>query len=481
MSPNPLRNIPSVSELLENPSLRSLVERINHSTLASTARTVIDELRSEAQTMASERTLPDVSELAERIANRIMDNAPTRMRSVVNATGVLFHAKLGKPPLAESAADAMVAAARGFVDDPRCSPGVKHVCREVAVEQMLRDLTSAERTIVVSSMAGATTLAMAALCGGSELGDYGELVVARGHLVDFDGEYRLADLATVIGPWLTEIGAANRVRLEDYTRAIDEDTGAVLWVEDSRHVSQGYASNPTLKEVVSVAHAKKVPVIAHLDGGTLLDGDLLGMESAASVSKAVAAGADVVVFRGDRFLGGPQCGLMAGRRGSLERIERHPLTDAFRIDGPTSAAIAATLHLYADADKAKRSIPLLQLLCTSKDNLKNRAERIAPQLAACDAVASAEVIEGIAHISGCKCASDELPTWQIIIEPARADGEPIDAEKLAAELLEGEPGMVARTEGDRLVIDLRSVIPWQDIELVAAFEAMDADEDEKEE
>ena len=136
MSPNPLRNIPSVSELLENPSLKSLVERINHSTLASTARTVLDELRSEAQTMATERTLPDVSELAERIASRIMENVPTRMRSVVNATGVLFHPELGKPPLAEAAAEAMVAAARGFVDDPRGNPDNKHVCREVAVEQM---------------------------------------------------------------------------------------------------------------------------------------------------------------------------------------------------------------------------------------------------------------------------------------------------------------------------------------------------------
>ncbi|MEA1950918.1 MAG: L-seryl-tRNA(Sec) selenium transferase [Planctomycetota bacterium] len=479
MSPN----IPTVSELLENPSLRSLVERINHSTLASTARAVLEELRSEAQTVASERTLPDVSELADRIAKRIMENAPTRMRSVVNATGVLFHAELGKPPLAESAAEAMVAAARGYVDDPRPSLGVKHVCREVAVEQMLRDLTSAERSIVLNSMAGATTLAIAALCRESELGDYGELVAARGHLVDFDGEYRLADLAGSIGPWLTEIGASNRVRLDDYTRAIDKDTAAVLWVEDSRHVPQDYSSNPTLKEVVAAAHAQKVPVIAHLDGGTLLDDDLLGVATAASVPQAVAAGADVVIFRGDRFLGGPQCGLIAGRRAALERIEHHPLADALHIDGPTSAALAATLHLYADAEKAKRGIPLLQLLSTSTDNLKNRAERIATQLAACDVVQSAEVTEGVTQLSdyGCGCASDKIPTWRIEIEPAHVDGQPKNAEQLAAELLEGEPGVVARIEGDRLVIDLRSVIPWQDIELVTAFEAMDADEDEEEE
>ncbi len=477
MSPNPLRKIPSVSELLENPSLRSLVERINHSTLASTARMVLEELRSEVQTVASQRTLPDVSELAERIANRIMENAPSRMRSVVNATGVLFHPELGKPPLAESAAEAMVAAVRGFVDDPRSGPGERHVCREAAVEQMLRDLTSAERAIVVSSVAAAATLAMAALCSDSELGDYGELVVARGHLLDFGGEYRLADLAASIGLWLKEIGAANHTRLDDYTRAIDEQTGAVLWVEDSHHVLPGYASSPTLKEIVAAAGAKKVPLIAHLDGGSLLDGDLLGIDGVSSVPAAVAAGADVVVFRGDRLLGGPQCGLIVGRRGSLERIERHPLADALRIDAPTSAALAATLHLYADAQKAKHSIPLLQLLSTSKDNLKNRAQRMAPQLAACDSVASVEVTEGVAHLSGCDCASDELPTWRIEIEPAHAAGEPIDVRRLAGKLMEGEPGVVARTEGQRLVIDLRSVIPWQDIELVTAFEAMDADEE----
>ncbi len=478
MSPNPLRNIPSVSELLENPSLRSLVERINHSTLASTARTVLEELRCEVQTVASQRTLPDVSELAERIAKRIMENVPTRMRSVVNATGVLFHAELGKPPLAESAAEAMVAAARGFVDDPRGKPGDRHVCREAAVEQMLRDLTSSERAIVVSSASGAATLAMAALCGESELGDYGELVVARGHLVDFGGEYRIADLAASIGLWCTEIGAANHARLEDYTRAIDEDTGAVLWVEDSCHVPPGYASSPTLTEIVSAARAKKVPVIAHLDGGTLIDGELLGIDCAASVPAAVAAGADVVVFRGDRLLGGPQCGLIVGRRGLLERIERHPLADVLRIDGPTSAALCATLHLYADAEKAKRSVPLLQLLSTSKDNLKNRAERMAPQLAACSAVASVEVTEGVAHLSGCDCTGEQLPTWRIEIEPAQ--GEAIDVQRLASELMDGEPGVAARTEGERLVVDLRSVMPWQDIELVAAFEAMDADEEGEE-
>ena len=473
MSPNPLRKIPSVSELLENPSLKSLVERINHSTLASTARLVLDELRSEVQTVASERTLPDVSELAERIANRIMENAPTQMRSVVNATGILFHTELGKPPLADSAAEAMVAAARGFVDDPRCGPGDKHVCREVAVEQMLRDLTSAERAMAVSSVAGAATLAMAAFCAE----DYKEMIVARGHLVDFGGEYRLADLIDALDICCTEIGAANHVRLDDYAGAIDEDTGAVLTVEDSRYVQRGYAPNPTLKEIVAAARAKKIPVIAHLDGGTLIDGDLLGIGGAANVSEAIAAGADVVVFRGDRLLGGPHCGLIVGRRASIERIERHLLADAFRIDGPTSAALAATLHLYADAEKAKRSIPLLQLLSTSPDNLKNRAERMAPQLAACDAVASAEVTQGVAHLSGCECAGDELPTWRIEIEPAHAPGEPGDAEKLAAKLIEGEPGVVSRTEGRRLVIDLRSVIPWQDIELVTAFEAMNEEEE----
>ena len=292
MSPNPLRNIPSVSELLENPSLKSLVKRINYSTLASTTRTVLDELRSEVQTMASQRTMPDVSELAERIVNRVMENTPARMRSVVNATGILFHAELGQPPLAESAAEAMVAAARGYVDDPRCGPGDKHVCREAAVEQMLCDLTSAERAMVVSSVAGAATLAMAALCGE----DYKEMIVARGHLVDFGGEYRLADLVAAMDICCTEVGAANRVRLDDYTRKIDEDTGAVLAVEDVRYVQPGYTPNPTLKEVVTAAHDKKVPVIAHLDGGALIDGHLLDNGAAANVSETVAAGADVVVF-----------------------------------------------------------------------------------------------------------------------------------------------------------------------------------------
>ena len=168
-----------------------------------------------------------------------------------------------------------------------------------------------------------------------------------------------------------------------------------------------------------------------------------------------------------------------GRRALIERIEHYPLADAFRIDGPTSAALAATLRLYDDAEKAKRSIPLLQLLSTSADNLKNRAERMAPQLAACDVVAAAEVTQGTAHLSGCESGSDELPTWRIEIEPAHTEGEAADVEKLAAALIDGEPGVVARIEGRRLVIDLRSVIPWQDIELITAFESLNAEEEEE--
>jgi len=496
MSPNPLRNIPSVSELLANPSLRSLVERINHSTLASTARTVLDELRSEVQTVASERTLPDVAELAGRIADRIMENTPPRMRSLVNATGILFHPELGRPPLADSAIEAMAAVARGAVAaDESHRGGGKHVCREELVERLLKDLTSAERAIAVSGMAAATALVMAATGGEDGLGGIeldgtgelrvdGELVISRGQVVDFGGEYRISDMASAAGVRLNEIGTANFTRIEDYAKAISGRTSAVLYVEDGRFCARGFAGSPTLKEIVDVAHSRKVPVIAHLDGGSLIDGNSFGLAGASSVAAAVAAGADLVIFRGDRLLGGPQCGLIAGRRSLVERIERHALADACRMDGPMSAALAATLQLYSDAERAKHSIPLLQLLSASADNLKNRAERLAPQLAACDAVESAVVTPGTVSLSGQDAAINSLAGWRIEIEPAKAYGEKmgggqLTVERLGAELLRGEPGVVAAAEGERLVIDLRSVIPWQDIELVAAFEAMDEDEEEE--
>ncbi len=445
MSPSPLRKIPSVGELLENPSLRSLVERINHSTLVSAARTVLDELRGEVQTMASERTLPDVGELAERIAKRIMEKTPPRVRSLVNTTGILFHAELGRPPLSEAAAEAMAAAARGFVDEPRRG-GEKRAGRDSAVEQLLKDLTSAERAAAFSGIAAATALTMAALCGedgpgGVELdGDGelcadGELVVSRGHVVDFGGEYSIADLAAAVGAWLNEIGTANRTRVEDYAKAFSSRTSAVLYVDDGRFAVRGFAAQASLKDVVGAAHSRKIPVIAHLDGGSLLDGGSIGLPRAASVRAAIAAGADLVVFRGDRLLGGPQCGLIAGRRALLERIEQHPLAAACRLDECASAALAATLRLYCEPERAKQDIPLLQLLSASADNLKNRCERLAPQLAACDAVESAQVKQGTVFLSGYNLPGDELTSWRIEIEPAKTEGEKNGGGRAALERL----------------------------------------------
>lgn len=487
MSPSHLPKIPSVGELLENPSLRSLVERINHSTLVSAARTVLDELRGEVQTMASERTLPDVGELAERIAKRIMEKTPPRARSVVNATGILFHPELGRPPLAEGAVEAMAAAARGFVDEPRLG-GEKHVAGESVAAGLLRELTSAERAAAFSSIAAATALTMAALCGEDGLGGVeldgdgelrvdGELVVARGHVVDFGGEYSIAGMAAAAGVWLNEIGAANRTRVEDYVEAISGRTSAVLYVDDGRFAMRGFAARAALKEVVGAAHARKIPVVAHLDGGTLLDGATLGLPAAASVRAALAAGADLVVFRGDRLLGGPQSGLIAGRRALVERIEQHPLAAACRLDDCASAALAATLQCYTDPERAGQEIPLLQLLTSSADNLKNRCERLAPQLAACAAVKSVEVRQGVASLSGYNLPGDELVSWQIEVEPAASEDEKNGGgqsplERLAAALLKGEPAVVAKRQGGRLVIDLRSVLPRQDMEIAAAFEAV---------
>ena len=482
MSPNPLRKIPSVSELLENPSLRSLVERINHSTLASAARTVLDELRNEVQTVASERTLPDVSELAERIASRIMESTPPRMRSMVNATGVLFHPELGRPPLPDPAVEAMAAVARGFVDESHLG-GRNRIYRQEMVEKLLRDLTSAERAVAVNNIAAATTLALAAAGADGDLRGVkldeqgkmlldGRLIVARDHLLDFGGEYRISDLTVAAGVWLNETGAANATRIEDYAKAIGEGDAAVLYV-----VSE-FGGCPALGEVIELAHSRKVPVIVHVDGGSLIDGASIGLPHATNVRDVVAAGADLVVFRGDRLVGGPQCGLIVGKNSLVENIEQHPLAGAGRMDDAASAALAATLQLYSDAERARHSIPLLQQLGASVDNLKNRAERLAPQLSACDVVQSAVATQGTASLHEHDAAGNRLASWRIEIEPAKKqdacqDGGRLTAQQLAEELMRGEPGVAAKIEGERLVIDLRSVIPWQDIELVAAFEAMD--------
>jgi len=467
MSPNPLRSIPSVNELLDSPPLRKLVEKISHNVVVTTVRTVLEEVRHEVQTAASERTLPSMSDLAERIARRIAERETPALRPVINATGILLHTNLGRSPLAEEAIEEMAAVARDYASVELDLVTGQRSQRKAAVEGLLKELTGAEAALVVNNNAGATMLTLSALAAGREV------IVSRGQLIEIGGSYRLPDVMAASGAVLREVGTTNKTRLEDYAAAIGENTAALMLVHPSNFVVVGFTAAVELAELVSLGRRHKLPVIHDIGSGAMIDFSRFGFSGEPVAAQSIKAGADVILFSGDKLLGGPQCGVIAGRQALIERVEKHPLARALRVDKLTLGALAATLRLYRDEEKARLAIPLLRLMTASEDNLKNRAERLAPQIAATEAVEQAEPVAAVTYFGGGSLPAQELATWCVAVKPAR-----LSVDRLAAALRMGTPPVVGRVQQDRLMLDLRSVLPRQDVSLVAAFEALDRGKNE---
>jgi len=466
MSPNPLRNIPSVGELLENPALRKLVDRISHTTVVSTVRTVLDEVRNEVQNAAVEKTLPSVSELAERIARRVVESERSTLRPVINATGVLLHTGLGRAPLAEEAVEEMAAVARDYASVELDLATGRRSRRVLAVEGLLKEITGAEAALVVNNNAGATMLALSALAARREV------IVSRGQLIEIGGSYRLPEVMAASGAVLREVGATNKTRPDDYLAAIGEKTAALMLVHPSNFVVVGFTESVRLETLVEIGRKHQLPVIHDAGSGALVDFQQFGFSDEPVASQSIKAGADLVLFSGDKLLGGPQCGILVGRRALVETIEKHPMSRALRVGKLTLAALGATLRIYRDPEKARRQIPLLHLLGTSVENLENRAGRLAPQLAATPAVDEAEPVAAVTFLGGGSVPTQQVPTWCVAVTPKATS-----VDRLAAALRAGTPAVVGRVQQDRLLLDLRSVMPRQDQALVAAFAALDGPKD----
>lgn len=457
MAVNFLRNLPSVNELLESPPLRTLVGKLSHNVVVTKARGVLEELRTELKTSASEASMPNVAELAERIARRILDGEQPALRPVVNATGILLHTGLGRAPLAEEAIDEVVATARGYASVEVDLASGERSHRMAAVSGALREITGAEAALVVNNNAGATMLTLSALCAGREV------IVSRGQLIEIGGSYRLPDVMAVSGAQLREVGTTNKTRISDYSDAIGERTAALFRAHTSNYRVVGFTEEASLAELVQLGRARSLPVIDDIGSGAVFDLGPFGVKGEPIAAESVRAGADLVLFSGDKLLGGPQCGCIVGRRDLVECIAKHPMSRALRVDKLTLAALTATLRLYRNPEEAQVKVPLLQLLTTPEENLKLRAERLAPQLAVANAVASAAVVPDVCYFGGGSVPTQELKTWAVALQPRE-----LSVDRFAQALRVGTPSVMGRIKEGRLLLDLRAVFARQDQDLVAA-------------
>jgi L-seryl-tRNA(Ser) seleniumtransferase len=457
---NVLRNIPSVSELLESPPLKSLVNRVNRNVVVTGVRRFLDDMRTQVQSAAANVHVPAPSELAQRIADWIATDQRTSLVPVVNATGIILHTGLGRAPLAAEAIEMMAAIARGYASLEIDLASGERSRRASAVDSLLTRLTGAEAAAVVNNNAGATLVTLAALARGREV------IVSRGQLIEIGGSYRLPEIMAASGAILREVGTTNKTRIGDYASAVRPDTAALMRVHTSNYAVVGFTEETPLADLEALARKHDLPVIDDIGSGALVDLAPYGVHGEPVASESIRVGADLVLFSGDKLLGGPQCGVIVGRRVLVEKIMEHPLTRALRVDKLTLAALAATLRLYQDSEMAERAVPLLSLLSTPLENLRQRAERLAPQLAAAG-VANVEIIPGQAYVGGGSLPNQALPTMCLALAPRWGT---VDA--LASALRTGSPAVVGRIHDGKLLLDLRSVQPREDVQLVAAVEAL---------
>jgi L-seryl-tRNA(Ser) seleniumtransferase len=459
---NLMRNIPSVNELLESPPLRALVDRANRNVVVSGVRNFLENFRNEVKNAAAEIRIPTPSELAEHIAQWIATEQQPQMRTVINATGVLLHTGLGRAPLAAPVVQAIANMAVDYLSLEVDLQSGQRSQRTRDVEQLLRQATGAEAAVVVNNNAGATVLTLAALAAGREV------IVSRGQLVEIGGSFRLPEVMQFSGARLCEVGTTNKTRIDDFRRAIHPETAALMRVHTSNYAIVGFTEQPSLEELVALGDKRNLPVIDDVGSGALFDFADYGIAGEPVVTDSIKAGADVVLFSGDKLLGGPQCGIIVGRKSLIDKIAHHPLMRALRVDKLTLLALAETLRLHTDRAAAEESLPLLNLLTTPLANLKNRAERMAPQLAACGAIAAAEPVESQAYLGGGSLPSQQIPTWCVALTPAAGS-----VDDLAMRLRTGSPAVFGRIQKDRLLLDLRGVFPRQDIAVVDAVRALD--------
>ena len=370
----------------------------------------------------------DPGDLVGRVEVELAAARGPRLRRAINATGVIVHTNLGRAPLAQEALERVTAVARGYSNLEYDLGEGGRGSRQDHVAPILRRLTGAEAALVVNNNAAAVLLALAALAEGREV------LVSRGELIEIGDGFRIPDVLARSGAQLHEVGTTNRTRAADYERAIGPETALLLRVHQSNFRVVGFTEQPRLAELVRVGRAHGIPVVDDLGSGVLVE-----LEDEPSARDALAAGADLVCFSGDKLLGGPQAGIVVGRGELVERLRRHPLQRALRADKLTLAALEATLALYLDPERAAREIPVLQMLAEPAEAVRARAEQLA-------GLVGGDVEQTVGRVGGGALPLAELPGFACSVE-----------EELAARLREADPPVVALVRDGRCLLDCRTI------------------------
>jgi L-seryl-tRNA(Ser) seleniumtransferase len=446
-----LRVIPSIEQLRQRPAIRALEAQYGAAAAVDALRAGTDAVR---KAIAATGQAADAHTVASRIERAAADHIDrvfrSSLRRVINATGVVLHTNLGRAPLAAAAIDRIREVAAGYSSLEYDLAAGGRGRRDVHAEGLLCRLSSAEAAVVVNNNAAATMIVLAALAAGREV------VVSRGELVEIGGGFRVPDVMAQSGALLREVGTTNKTRLNDYAAAVSDRTALILRVHPSNFRIEGFTARPALEELVALGAKLNVPVVEDLGSGHLAvipNHPLAGAEP--SVEASVAAGVAICCFSGDKLLGGPQAGIIVGRKAHVDTIRRHPLMRALRVDKLTYAALEATLAEYA-AGRGSAAIPVQRMLTIDAPAIRTRADALAATIRKAGGW-KAEVVSGVSAVGGGSAPGIELPTWLVAIE---RDG--LSAAGLEEKLRSAGVPIIARIEQERVVVDLRTVDPEDD-------------------
>ncbi len=412
-------------------ALRTVLERLRRRLLDGTARE--EDCRAEV--------------LLEQARQELAARRSARLRRVINATGVILHTGLGRSVLAAAVVERLASLAGGYCNLELDLDTGRRGRRGQYAENLLCRLTGAESALIVNNNAAATMLALNHLARGREV------IVSRGQLIEIGGSYRLPEVMAAGGAVLREVGTTNKTHLRDYEAAINEHTALLMHVHTSNYRIVGFSESPATAELAELAHRHRLPLFDDLGSGALLDDELWTAAAEPTVPASLRQGADLVAFSGDKLLGGPQAGILLGRREMIEPLRRNPMTRALRIDKLTIAALEATLELYEYPDRARREIPVLAALSTTTTELSALAARLRDSLARRMPEAHLQVTPGESFAGGGSLPAWPLPT--VVVRWLPAAGQRLDA--VAGRLRRGDPSVLVRIQDDGIVLDLRTV------------------------
>ena len=456
-----LRSLPKIDEVLMDEGISALMERIPRETVVDAVRDSVETIR--ADILAGKITEPSEMKL-DTIIDRINHTANKMdiksLRPVINATGVVLHTNLGRANLSDKAVEQVVSAARSYstleYDPEKGTRGSRHI----HVENIIKKITGAEAAMAVNNNAAATMLVMAAVGRGREM------IVSRGELVEIGGSFRIPDIMKESGAVLVEVGTTNKTRIGDYESQINENTAALLKVHTSNYRVIGFTEDASLRELRELGDKYGLPVIYDMGSGLMTDLSEWGIHEPV-VKEGLKDGADVILFSGDKLLGGPQAGIIAGKKEYIDKMKSHPLARVVRVDKMTIAALEATLSEYADRERALKEIPVLRMLTRSREDLQSDCLLLKGMLDDIkdpedgSAAFSVKVIEDDGVVGGGSAPDSRLKNIVLAVDHGK-----LSPDRIEEALRKGEPPVIARIKNDSVIIDVRTLAK-SDLEIIA--------------